>query len=107
MQRGQVIDKDELFRSLAKAAPQAEKAAQAVRGLKEAIDGAIGSSKKLGESIAGENLGKNLAGGIDKVSGGIDQLADLNKEKNLPAKKAKAISETSACRYCCPALPAC
>src|SRR5258706_7000194 len=84
LQRGRLIDTEEVFRSLAKIAPEAEKAARAVRGLKEALDSAGGASKELLKSVAGEELGKNLGGDIDKVTGGLEKATELfetNKDK--------------------------
>ena len=68
LDRGGRISQEDLVRGLSKVAPEAEKAAESVRGLKQAFDGAGASAKELAKSITGEDLGKKTTGFIDKIS---------------------------------------
>jgi tape measure domain-containing protein len=77
---GAQVSGPDLINSGAKAAPEADKAAEATRGVTQAFEGLTASVGRLDEAIGkvtGGPINKSLTGGIDTVTGGVEKAADI------------------------------
>lgn len=79
--RGAVkVGAPDLIREGAKAAPQADKEAEAARGVTEALEGAKASigrfDKAVSEAAGGAQISKGIAGAVDKATGTVNGAAE-------------------------------
>lgn len=73
------VSAPDLIREGAKHAPEADKEAQAARGVTEALESAkasLGRFDKAVSEVAGGKISKGITGALDKATGGADQVMD-------------------------------
>lgn len=98
--RGQVsVGVNDLINETSKRAPEADKQADAARGVTQAFDGLKASAGRLDEAVgktAGSILNKSLTGDLDRVTGAFDQVSGFVGRHKDAIEKGASIGSTAA-----------
>ncbi|MBR0687352.1 hypothetical protein JQ594_15580 [Bradyrhizobium manausense] len=85
------VGASDVISEVAKRAPEADKEAEAARGVTEAFEGLEASTKRAAEALGGDHLG--LTGAIDGISHGFDKISDMVEHRAPPSAGPQSLGE--------------